>query len=625
MNYLTADNLSKSFGAEPLFENISLSLSENQKTALIAANGSGKTTLLKILAGKEVADTGQVVVRKSVTVGYLEQEPQLLEQATIRENLFLSENATMQLVGDYELALQAGANYINANGQTLEDLMHKMDDAGAWDYEAKVSEVMGKLNIHDLQLKVADLSGGQRKRIALAKLLIEEPDLLLLDEPTNHLDLDMIEWLEQYLKRLRKTLLLITHDRYFLDNVCDTILELDNGVIYQYKGNYAYFLEKKEERRAVQFAELDKAQNLYRRELEWMRRQPKARTTKQKARIDSFYDTEEKASKKVGDKRMQITMQMSRMGSKILELENVCKQYGDKVLINNFSHTFKRGEKLGILGRNGCGKSTLLKMIMEEVRPDKGRIKAGETMVFGYYAQDGLQIKEDKRLIEVAKDICEYVDTGGGNYLPVSQFLQHFNFDYSKQHTYVSKLSGGERRRLHLITVLLKNPNFLILDEPTNDLDIVTLNVLEEFLESYQGCLLMVTHDRYFMDKLVDHVFVFTGDGKVRDIHGNYTEYRDLIESEKKEMQQSKENVTTSKVADNKAKDKKLSFNEKRELEQLEKDLALYETQKTELIAAMGNPLPHNELQVLSKKYEELLQNIDTKTMRWLQLAELAS
>ncbi|MBL7926255.1 MAG: ABC-F family ATP-binding cassette domain-containing protein [Bacteroidia bacterium] len=624
MNYLTAENLSKSFGANPLFENISLSLSENQKTALIAANGSGKTTLLKILAGKEVSDSGQVVVRKSVTLGYLEQEPQLIENASIRENLFLSDNDTLQLIGDYELALHAGANYINSAGENLADLMHRMDDAGAWDYEAKVTEVMGKLNIHDLQLKIADLSGGQRKRVALAKLLIEEPDLLLLDEPTNHLDLDMIEWLEQYLKRLRKTLLLITHDRYFLDNVCDTILELEDGVMYQYKGNYAYFLEKKEERRAVQYAELDKAQNLYRRELEWMRRQPKARTTKQKARIDSFYETEEKAGKQVGDKRMQISMQMSRMGSKILELENVCKQYGDKVLIKDFSHTFKRGEKLGILGRNGCGKSTLLKMIMEEVKPDKGRIKAGETMVFGYYAQDGLQLKEDKRLIEVAKDICEYVDTGGGSYLPVSQFLQHFNFDYNKQHTYVSKLSGGERRRLHLITVLLKNPNFLILDEPTNDLDIVTLNILEEFLENYHGCLLMVTHDRYFMDRLVDHVFVFTGQGQVRDIHGNYTEYRTLIETEKKEVQANKERTVVSKPAENKTASKKLSYNEVRELAQLEKDLADLEVQKAGLISQMGTPLPHIELQELTKKYEAALLLIETKTMRWLTLAEMA-
>lgn len=632
MNYLTAENLGKSFGVKPLFTNISLSLSENQKTALIAANGSGKTTLLKILAGKETTESGQVVVRKGITVGYLEQDPALVANATIRENLFMSDNKMLQLIGEYEVALLMSETNSGDTAE-LESLMHQMDDMNAWDYEAKVSEVMGKLNIHDLNQTVENLSGGQRKRIALAKLLIEEPDLLLLDEPTNHLDLDMIEWLESYLKRLRKTLLLITHDRYFLDNVCDTILELDNGEIFQYKGNYSYFLEKKEERRMMLASEMDKAQNLFRRELEWMRKQPKARTTKQKARIDSFYDTEEKVSNKVEEKKMSITMQMNRMGSKILELENVCKQYGDKVLLKDFSHTFKRGEKIGILGRNGTGKSTLLKMIMNEVRPDKGRIKSGETIVFGYYSQDGLIMKEDKRLIDVAKEICEYVDTGGGNYLPVAQFLQHFNFDYQKQHTFVSKLSGGEKRRLYLMTILLKNPNFLILDEPTNDLDIVTLNILEDFLANYQGCLLMVTHDRYFMDRLVDHVFVFPGNGIVRDIHGNYTEYRLLLEEEKrealaKEKPKVVENLEPAKSGKLDFKGtpvKKLSFKQKHEFEQLEKEMEQLEILKQTLIEKLGSGLPHIELQLATKQYDEVVKTIDDKTMRWLELAEMAS
>ncbi len=630
MNYLTAENLSKSYGTKPLFTNLSISLSENQKTALIAANGSGKTTLLKILAGKETTETGQVVVRKGITVGYLEQEPLLVNTATIRENLFMSDNKMLQLIGEYEVALVMSET--NPGDTTeLESLMHQMDDMNAWDYEAKVSEVMGKLNIHDLNQIVENLSGGQRKRIALAKLLIEEPDLLLLDEPTNHLDLDMIEWLESYLKRLRKTLLLITHDRYFLDNVCDTILELENGEIYQYKGNYSYFLEKKEERRMMLASEMDKTQNLFRRELDWMRKQPKARTTKQKARIDSFHDTEEKVSNKVEEKRMSITMQMNRMGSKILELENVCKQYGDKILLKDFSHTFKRGEKIGILGRNGTGKSTLLKMIMDEVRPDKGRIKSGETIVFGYYSQDGLVMKEDKRLIDVAKEICEYVDTGGGNYLPVAQFLQHFNFDYQKQHTFVSKLSGGEKRRLYLMTILLKNPNFLILDEPTNDLDIVTLNILEDFLAHYQGCLLMVTHDRYFMDRLVDHVFVFPGNGIVRDIHGNYTEYRLLLEEEKREaLAKEKPKVVEATPAKASKDDfkgtpvKKLSFKQKHELEQLEKEMQGLEETKLKLVEKMGSGLPHNEMLLASKQYDEVLKTLDEKTMRWLELDELA-
>ncbi|MEO8146576.1 MAG: ABC-F family ATP-binding cassette domain-containing protein [Bacteroidia bacterium] len=640
MNYLTAENLSKSYGVSPLFTDISISLSENQKTALIAANGSGKTTLLKILAGKETSDTGIVTCRNGITIGYLEQDPQLVNTATIRENLFMGDNKVLQLIGDYEDALflsERSAEEVThdraANDHRLQELMQQMTDMHAWDYEAKVSEVMGKLNIHDLNILAGSLSGGQRKRVALAKLLIEEPDLLLLDEPTNHLDLEMIEWLENYLKRLRKTVLLITHDRYFLDSVCDTILELDNGKMYQYKGNYVYYLEKKEERRAMMESELEKAQNLYRRELDWMRRQPKARTTKQKARIDSFYDTEDKANATVDNKRMNITMQMSRMGSKILELENVCKQFGDKVLLKDFSHIFKKGEKVGILGPNGSGKSTLLKMIMQELKPDKGRIKAGDTIVFGYYSQDGLIIKEDKRVIEVARDICDYVDTGGGSYLTVAQFLQHFKFDYQKQHTYVSKLSGGEKRRLHLLTIILSNPNFLILDEPTNDLDIVTLNLLEEFLEAYSGCLIMVTHDRYFMDRLVDHVFVFTGNGKIRDIHGNYTEYRLLLEEEKERSE--KENIKPAKVevkekaVDNDAnknqKPKTLSFKQKHELKEIEKELEKLEATKTHLMEKLnGGDLPHAELLLFSKQFAEISKAIDEKTEKWLELSEVS-
>ncbi len=642
MNYLTAEHLGKSYGINPLFSDISISLSENQKTALIASNGSGKTTLLKILAGKEIADAGTVTIRNGITLGYLEQDPYLDEAATIRENLFMSENKVLQLIGEYEEALyldekilKTGDSVYEANHQKLQELMQKMTDAHAWDYESKVSEVMGKLNIHDLDEVVRNLSGGQRKRIALAKLLIEEPDLLLLDEPTNHLDLDMIEWLENYLKRLRKTVLLITHDRYFLDSICDTILELENQKLYQYKGNYAYYLEKKEERRAVTEAELDKTRNLYRRELDWMRRQPKARTTKQKARIDSFYETEEKAKTVVDSKRMSITMQMNRMGSKILELENVCKQFGDKVLLKDFSHIFKRGEKVGILGPNGSGKSTLLKMIMQQLKPDKGRIKAGETIVFGYYSQDGQQLKGDKTVIEVVREICDYVDTGGGSYLNVSQFLQHFKFDYQKQHTPVSKLSGGEKRRLYLITILIANPNFLILDEPTNDLDILTLNLLEEFLEGYQGCLIMVTHDRYFMDRLVDHVFVFAGNGVVRDIHGNYTEYRMLIDEEREKLRAADKQLSgkaggkivseTDTPDKGTATIKKLTYKQKQELEQIETELTALEQQKNELMEHMGNSnLQHDELHKLSVLFAEVSETIDQKTLRWLELSELA-
>lgn len=641
MNYLTAENLRKSYGETPLFTGISISLSENQKTALIAANGSGKTTLLKILAGKETPDTGIVTYRNGITMGYLEQDPQLVNAATIRENLFMSDNKVLQLIGEYEEALLKSEGEHETEGthhpaSSLAMLMQQMTDLHAWDYEAKVSEVMGKLNIHDLGLAVSSLSGGQRKRIALAKLLIEAPDLLLLDEPTNHLDLEMIEWLENYLKRLRKTVLLITHDRYFLDSVCDTIVEMDNGKLYKYKGNYLHFLEKKEERRMNQESELDKARNLYRRELDWMRKQPKARTSKQKARIDSFYETEEKANAAVESGMKNITMQMNRMGSKILELENVCKQYDKKVLLKDFSHIFKKGEKAGLLGPNGSGKSTLLKMIMQEVKPDKGRIKQGDTIVFGYYSQDGLQLKEDKRVIEVAREICDYVSTGNGTAMSVEQFLKHFKFDYQKQHTYVSNLSGGEKRRLHLLTVLLSNPNFLILDEPTNDLDIVTLNLLEEFLAGYTGCLLMVTHDRYFMDRLVDHVFVFTGNGNIRDIHGNYTEYRQLIEAEKATdakdgiSQPESRNRSEALREDIEAagknkiqKPKAASFRQKHEMTQLEKELeALEEIKKQFLEKLNSGNLSHQQLLDISNRFAEVSKIIDQKTERWIDLSD---
>lgn len=617
MNYLAAEGLSKAYTEKPLFDGISISLQKNQKMALIAANGTGKSTLLKILAGREYADGGTVSVRNGILLGYLEQDPDLSEGVSVIDALFDSTNPVMKTLAEYEVMVALGDLADTAKMQSLID---KIDSLHAWDYEARAREILSKLGIRDLEQKCGTLSGGQKKRVALARLLIEEPDLLLLDEPTNHLDLDMIEWLENYLQNLRKTVLMISHDRYFVDRVCDVIAELDRHKVHLYKGNYAYYLEKKEEREFREGREIDKARNLMRTELEWMRRQPQARGTKQKARIDSFYRLEDKANSGKADEKMNITMQMSRMGSKILELENVCKSFGNKLLFNNFSHIFKRGEKIGIVGKNGSGKSTLLNMIMGMVKPDAGRIRAGETMVFGYYHQDGLQLPDDKRVIDVVRDIAEYVETGNGNYLNVSQFLNHFQFTGTKQHQPVSRLSGGEKRRLYLLTILLKNPNFLILDEPTNDLDIVTLNLLEDFLQGYEGCMLLVTHDRYFMDRLVDHVFVLQGDGMVKDIHGNYTEYREWFRKQPGEMKTAKQ---ISEPRKNRPLTTKLTYREKLELETLEIEIADLEKEKQALEMLMAESNTNSEnLQKASLRYSEILVATETKTMRWIELSD---
>jgi ATP-binding cassette subfamily F protein uup len=622
VNYLTAEGLSKAFTETVLFSGISISLQKNQKMALIASNGSGKTTLLKILAGKESPDSGTVSVRNSITIGYLEQDPWLHPDSAIIDTIFDSSNPVLKALGAYETHIDSGDH---SNPELLQQLIDEIDQLGAWDYEAKAREVLSRLGLHDLEQKAGTLSGGQKKRVALARLLIEEPDLLLLDEPTNHLDLEMIEWLENYLCSLNKTVLLISHDRYFIDSVCDTIGELDRNKIHIYKGNYAYYLEKKDEREFREGREIDKAQNLMRTELEWMRRQPKARGTKQKARIDSFYELEEKANSGKVEEKMQITLQMARMGSKILELENICKSYDNKVLLKDFSHTFKRGEKIGIVGKNGSGKSTLLNMIMGLVKPEAGRIKAGETMVFGYYSQEGMRLPDDKRVIEVVKDIAEYVETGNGNWIAVGQFLNHFQFKGSKQFTYVSKLSGGEKRRLYLLTILLKNPNFLILDEPTNDLDIVTLNLLEDFLQNYQGCMLLVTHDRYFMDRLVDHIFVLEGEGKVKDINGNYTAYREELKDALKLKQDAERQEKAVAKIEKTNKKVKLTYAEQKELSKLETEIAELEAKRKtiELLLSDGAADPA-AIAEASKQFGITNNLIDEKTMRWLELSEKA-
>ena len=621
MNIFTAEGLTKSFSEKPLFSGIDISLSEGQKTALIAANGTGKSTLLKIIAGKDKADSGKVSYVSDLRIGYLDQDPYFTPGASIMDCIFEPGHPVLHAIGEYERLIEMGEN---VDPDQLQNVMDTIESLNAWDYEARAADILGRLGIHDMAKAVSEMSGGQKKRVALARMLIEDHDLLLLDEPTNHLDLDMIEWLETYLKRQNKSILLISHDRYFLDAVCNTIVELDNGKVYTYNGNYAYYLERKEERENAERSTIDKARNLYRKELEWMRRMPKARTTKSKARQDDFYEVEEVAKSKRSDAKMQMTMQMNRLGSKILELENICKTFDNRLLIENFSYTFKRGEKIGLIGRNGAGKSTLLNMIMEIVKPDKGKVKSGETVVYGYYSQQGMSLPEDKRVIDVVKDIAEYVETGDGNWINVSQFLNHFNFMGAKQHVYVSKLSGGEKKRLYLLTILLKNPNFLILDEPTNDLDIVTLNILEEFLEGYQGCLLMVTHDRYFMDRLVDHVFVLDGTANVKDIHGNYTDYRSSFEQQNvKKKEEPKQEAPKPVVKENIADKKKLSFKEQQELKKLETELEKLEAKKKLLLDKMTNgSLSHDEINKAGTEYKKLESEIDALTLRWMELQE---
>lgn len=621
MNIFTAEQISKAYNEKPLFTKIDISLGENQKMALIAANGSGKTTLMRMLAGKEVPDEGKISFRSDLRIGYLDQDPYFPPEASVMDCIFEPGHPVLHAIGEYEKLLDMGDDIDQVE---LQLVMDKIDLLNGWDYEARAAEVLGKLGIHQLDKPTRLMSGGQKKRIALARLLIEDLDLLLLDEPTNHLDLDMIEWLEQYLKRQNKPLLLISHDRYFLDNVCNVITELENNRIYTYNGNYGYYLERKEEREAQERASIDKARNLYRRELEWMRRQPKARTTKSKSRQDSFYEVEEEAKSKRTDARMQITMQMNRLGSKILELENICKSFDGKTLLKDFSYTFKKGEKIGLIGRNGAGKSTLLNIIMEQLKPDEGRVKTGETVVYGYYSQMGMTLPEDKRVIEVVKDIAEYVETGNGNWMGVSQFLNHFQFTGAKQHAFVSKLSGGEKKRLYLLTILLKNPNFLILDEPTNDLDIVTLNILEEFLDGYQGCLLMVTHDRYFMDRLVDHVFVLDGQGGVKDIHGNYTDYRSMFDAIPVVKEEKKQVTTVKEVQEPVVKKKnKLSYKEQKELEQLEADIERLEKRKKELVDIMNGGISHDEMKRYADEFKFAENMLDEKSMRWLELQTL--
>ncbi|MDR1714224.1 MAG: ABC-F family ATP-binding cassette domain-containing protein [Prevotella sp.] len=620
---LQVDGLTKSFGDLVLFREISFGIAEGERIGLIAKNGSGKTTLLNILTGKESYDNGAVVFRRDLRVAYLEQDPVYPENLTVLQACFSSGNEITDLIAEYEKVINS------KDHSNLDNILQKMDVLQAWDYEHRAKQILAQLKITDFEQKISELSGGQLKRVALANVLITEPDLIILDEPTNHLDLDMVEWLEEYLQRSRLSLLMVTHDRYFLDRVCNEIIEIDQQQLYQYKGNYSYYLEKRDERISAQNAEIDRANNLMRKELEWMRRQPQARGTKAKSRIDAFYDLEKKAQQVRDAGNVQLQMKGSYIGNKIFEAQHVYKAFGDIKIVEDFNYVFARYEKLGIVGNNGTGKSTFIKMLMGEVAPDKGNFDIGETVKFGYYSQDGLKFDEQMKVLDVIQNIAEVIDLGNGNRLTASQFLQHFLFPPEKQHNFVYKLSGGEKRRLYLCTVLITNPNFLVLDEPTNDLDIVTLNILEEYLQQFKGCVIVVSHDRYFMDKVVDHLLAFQGNAKIKDFPGNYTEYREwkeiqeAIEKEKEQAAKPKEDKP--QIASPKNDDKKkLSFKEKREFEELDSLIPKLEEEKEKLENELSSgTLSTDELLSKSSRISELIDEIDEKTMRWMELSDL--
>lgn len=622
--YLQVDGLTKSFGDLVLFEDISFGIAEGQRIGLIAKNGTGKTTLLNILTGKESYDSGSVVFRRGLRIAYLEQDPAFDGNLTVLEACFRSGNDITELIARYERVM-------SSDDQTqLDSILQQMDMLKAWDYEQRVKQILSQLKIRNFDQKISELSGGQLKRAALANVLITEPELIILDEPTNHLDLDMTEWLEEYLQRSRLSLLMVTHDRYFLDRVCNEIIEIDQRQLFQYKGNYSYYLEKRQERVDAQNSEIDRANNLMRKELDWMRRQPQARATKAKARIDAFYDLEKKAQQVRDAGSVRLEMKGAYIGNKIFEAEHVYKSFDDIKILEDFNYVFARYEKMGIVGNNGTGKSTFIKMLMGEVLPDKGEFDIGETVNFGYYSQDGLQFDEQMKVIDVVQDIAEVIDLGNGNRLTASQFLQHFLFPPEKQHNYVYKLSGGEKRRLYLCTVLIKNPNFLVLDEPTNDLDIMTLNILEEYLQSFKGCVIVVSHDRYFMDKVVDHLLAFQGNAVIKDFPGNYTQYREWKEVqeiiEKEKIQAAK---TTASIPHKEeqpketVEKKKLSFKEKREFEELDELIPRLEEEKTRLENELSSgTLSTDELVTKSNRISQLIEEIDEKTMRWMELSE---
>lgn len=618
--FIQAENLSKRWGDLMLFENISFTISEGQKVALIARNGTGKSSLLNILAGIDSPDDGQVTLSNNVTLGYFKQISYLNPEHTVIEEIFQTDSEKLRAVKEFELAM------VHNDQEKITEVSARMDELEAWDAEVEIRQVLSKLKITDLEQQIKHLSGGQQKRLALAKVLIQNPDLIFLDEPTNHLDLEMIEWLENYLSKSRSTLLMVTHDRYFLDRVCTEIIEMDDNQIYRYAGNYPYFLQKRSERIESQKASIDKAKNLLRKELDWMRRMPKARSHKAKYRVDSFYETEEKARQKINEESIGLNIKPSRLGKKILELENVSKSYPGITLIEDFTYKFSRFEKAGIIGRNGTGKTTFLKLITGLLEPDKGNIEIGQTIKFGYYRQEGMNFNPQERVIDALNKIAEVVVFDDGTRMTSSQLLTTFLFPPETQYNFIEKLSGGEQRRLHLCTVLMQNPNFLILDEPTNDLDIMTLNVLEEYLKAFEGCVLVVSHDRFFMDKIVDHLFIFEGDGQINDFPGSYSDYRQQLDSlsepapkpAAKQNKEAKQNKSTDSAR------RKLSFKEKRELELLEEELEALGNKKESLENELNSgELNHEQLHQKSEELMHLRKQIDEKEMRWLELSEM--
>lgn len=618
MVFLQAENITKSFGDLVLFENLSLSIHKSQKIAIIAKNGAGKTTLLNVITGKDTPDSGQVVLRNGVSIGYLSQSLKLDESKTIFDEIYQSSSEIINVIKNYEIAL------LSDDKIQLQKWLEKMDAMQAWDFDVKVHQIIAELQLSNGNILIGELSGGQKKRVLLASLLINEPDLLILDEPTNHLDLEMIEWLEEFLLHSNCTLLMVTHDRYFLDRVCNEILELDDKTLYQYKGNYSYFLEKRMERIENQNSEVEKARNLFRKELDWIRRMPKARSTKAKYRVEAFSEIQEKANQKKIEKNIEINIATTRLGNKILEIYNLCKTYGETVLIKDFTYLFKRFDKIGVIGRNGTGKTTFLNIITNIVNADSGHFEYGETVVVGYYKQEDLKFKEGQRVIDFAKEIAEVVAPVEGNKISVSQFLNYFLFTNSMQHTPIEKLSGGERRRLHLVSVLMKNPNFLILDEPTNDLDIMTLNVLEEYLKAFPGCLIVVSHDRFFLDKIAEHLFVFNGNGDIKDFPGNYTIYRDWALRNVKTHQNNIKEIKSEKIQKQSVdKIKKLTWKEKKELESIEIELNSFTIEKQEIETKLSNgTLNPDDLNVFSKRLSEIIKLTNEKELRWLELSE---
>lgn len=632
MVYLQVENLTKSFGERALFQGISFGIDQSQRIALVAQNGAGKTTLLNILVGNEVPDDGTITFRKDLRVGFLSQEPKSPIGVTVLEACFLSDNDVVKTIAEYERLLALHEKDNERYADDFQAVLTDMDRLNAWDYETRIKQILGKLAIHDFDKPVEQLSGGQQKRLALANVLITEPDLLLLDEPTNHLDLEMVEWLEDFLNQSKMTLLMVTHDRYFLDRVCSDILEIDQQQLFHYKGNYTYYLEQREMRIDNFNAETARAKNLYRKELDWMRRQPQARGTKAQSRIDAFYEIEERAKRRIEEKQLSLGVKSSYLGSKIFEAQYVSKAFDGQVILNNFYYNFSRYEKLGITGKNGTGKSVFLKMLLGKIPPDSGRFDIGETVVFAYYSQSGLNFDDSMKVIDAVRAIAEEVDLGGGRKMTASQFLTHFLFPPQKQYDFIANLSGGEKRRLYLCTVLMRNPNFLVLDEPTNDLDIASLNVLEDYLITFKGCVIVVSHDRFFMDKVVDHLLVFKGNGDIQNFPGNYTDYRQwaqLKEAEESEKKLKTQNPTNNQALKSERKSdndkRKLTFKKKRELEQLELEIAELEAeQKTlETVFSSGETMDGEQLDAATKRFAEITTLLDEKTVRWFFLSDM--